>query len=85
VEAFSPRAERITETDPELAKVAARRQSSEKLLPRQLPAAVAYFAGRVAELATLTDLLRSRAATGGTVVISAIDGTAGVGKPKPGS
>jgi hypothetical protein len=47
---------------------------------QQLPAAVAHFAGRTGELATLTGLLRGRAERGGTVVISAIGGTAGVGK-----
>src|SRR5262249_31324668 len=72
-------AERITETDPELAKIAARRQATGRV-PRQLPAAVAYFAGRTPELANLTGLLGSRAERGGTVVISAIGGTAGVGK-----
>jgi hypothetical protein len=41
---------------------------------------VSYFAGRTAELATLSGLLRGRADTGGTVVISAVSGTAGVGK-----
>jgi tetratricopeptide (TPR) repeat protein len=41
---------------------------------------VAHFAGRSGELATLTGLLRGRADAGGTVVISAIGGTAGVGK-----
>src|SRR5262249_51118211 len=51
-----------------------------RAVPRQLPAAVAHFAGRIGELATLSSLLRGRADTGGTVVISAIDGTAGVGK-----
>jgi DNA-binding SARP family transcriptional activator len=50
-------------------------------VPRQLPAAVAGFTGRAAELAALTQLL-DRAGVGGpgTVVISAIGGTAGVGK-----
>src|SRR5262249_29623749 len=48
--------------------------------PRQLPAAVAHFAGRSGELAMLTSLLRGRADAGGTVVISAIGGTAGIGK-----
>jgi DNA-binding SARP family transcriptional activator/tetratricopeptide (TPR) repeat protein len=47
-------------------------------VPRQLPAAVRHFAGREEELARLTGLLDD--AAGGTVVISAIDGTAGVGK-----
>ena len=50
-------------------------------VPRQLPAAVADFTGRAAELETLTRILDD-AGTGapGTVVISAIGGTAGVGK-----
>jgi hypothetical protein len=77
--------ERIIAADPELAKVAARRQSSSGRVPQQLPAAVAHFAGRVGELAMLTGLLRGRADTGATVVLSAVSGTAGVGKPKPGS
>jgi len=50
--------------------------------PRQLPAAVTGFTGRVAELEMLTGLL-DEAAAAGTVVISAIDGTAGIGKTKP--
>jgi DNA-binding SARP family transcriptional activator/transcriptional regulator with XRE-family HTH domain/tetratricopeptide (TPR) repeat protein len=51
-------------------------------LPRQLPAPVRGFVGRTAELATLTGLLLGRRdpAGGQTVVISAIDGTAGIGK-----
>jgi hypothetical protein len=49
-------------------------------VPRQLPATVAGFAGRVAELAALTSLLEQSTSTGGTVVISAVDGTAGIGK-----
>jgi tetratricopeptide (TPR) repeat protein len=93
--------ERITEADPELARIAAERQSNtgrvpQQLptavahvaggrVPRQLPAAAAYFAGRIGELAALTGLLRSRVErggtdSGGTVVISAVSGTAGVGK-----
>jgi DNA-binding SARP family transcriptional activator/tetratricopeptide (TPR) repeat protein len=47
--------------------------------PRQLPAAVAGFTGRAAELAALTGML-DHTRTPGTVVISAIGGTAGVGK-----
>jgi DNA-binding SARP family transcriptional activator/tetratricopeptide (TPR) repeat protein len=58
----------------------ARRQQSGLVVPRQLPATVAYFAGRVVELAELTALLARAAGAGGTVVISAIGGTAGVGK-----
>ena len=48
------------------------------VVPRQLPPAVAHFAGRTDELAMLTDLLGAEAS--GTVVISAVGGTAGVGK-----
>jgi DNA-binding SARP family transcriptional activator/transcriptional regulator with XRE-family HTH domain len=49
-------------------------------VPRELPAAVGYFAGRQAELAALADLLDESAGSAGMLVISAIDGTAGVGK-----
>jgi tetratricopeptide (TPR) repeat protein len=49
-------------------------------MPRQLPAAVAGFEGRATELGALTSLLEEAALPGGTVVISAIDGTAGIGK-----
>jgi tetratricopeptide (TPR) repeat protein/transcriptional regulator with XRE-family HTH domain len=51
-------------------------------VPRQLPAAVARFTGRAAELRTLTGMLGQAVSGGGpgTVVISAIGGTAGVGK-----
>jgi hypothetical protein len=48
--------------------------------PRQLPLAVPHFAGRSGELAALTRLLPSSAELNSTVVISAIGGTAGVGK-----
>jgi predicted ATPase len=48
-------------------------------VPRQLPGRVRHFAGREAELARLSGLL-AEAAGGGPVVISAIGGTAGVGK-----
>src|SRR5262249_32981555 len=68
--------ERITNADPKLAKIAALRQSSAGRVPQQLPAAVAHFAGRVGELATLTGLLHGRADHGDTVIISAIGGTA---------
>jgi DNA-binding SARP family transcriptional activator/tetratricopeptide (TPR) repeat protein len=50
-------------------------------VPRQLPAAVAGFTGRAAELQALTRVLdEAGAGEAGTVVISAIGGTAGVGK-----
>ena len=50
-------------------------------VPHQLSAAVAGFTGRAAELKALTQILDGTGASGpGTVVISAIGGTAGVGK-----
>ena len=52
-------------------------------VPRQLPAGVRHFTGRQAQLDALTGLVDEfdrEAATGGAVVISAIGGTAGVGK-----
>src|SRR3954464_2417569 len=48
-------------------------------VPAQLPADVAGFVGRAGELARLDGLL-SDAQAGRTAVLSAIDGTAGVGK-----
>jgi tetratricopeptide (TPR) repeat protein len=56
-------------------------RSGDVALPRQLPAVVAHFCGRGRELAALTGMLE-QAGPGapGTVVISAIGGTAGVGK-----
>ena len=52
--------------------------SAVREVPGQLPRAAAHFAGRAAELAVLDALLDQL--TGGTIVISAIAGTAGVGK-----
>ena len=50
-------------------------------VPRQLPAAVTDFTGRAAELGTLTRMLdQADGGAPGTVVISAIGGTAGIGK-----
>jgi len=50
-------------------------------VPRQLPGTVAQFTGRLAELARLSELLdQAGGQAAGTVVISAIGGTAGVGK-----
>ena len=53
---------------------------AEALVPRQLPAAVAHFAGRQAESAALTGLLDRAAGRLGAVTVAAIVGTAGVGK-----
>ncbi|MGH3994279.1 MAG: NB-ARC domain-containing protein, partial [Pseudonocardiaceae bacterium] len=60
--------------------VAAPQRTPVTAVPRQLPAQVHHFVGRAAELAALTSLLDERACGSGTVVISAIGGTAGVGK-----
>ncbi|HET9255481.1 MAG TPA: BTAD domain-containing putative transcriptional regulator, partial [Pseudonocardiaceae bacterium] len=49
-------------------------------VPRQLPAHTPYFVGRTAELDQLSAVLEASAAGGGTVVITAIEGTAGIGK-----
>jgi len=49
-------------------------------VPRQLPAVVAGFAGRAAELAELSEALKLRHSPGRTVIVSAIGGIAGVGK-----
>jgi hypothetical protein len=45
-----------------------------------LPAHTPYFVGRAAELGQLSAVLEASAAGGGTVVITAIEGTAGIGK-----
>jgi DNA-binding SARP family transcriptional activator len=50
------------------------------IVPRQLPAAVRHFTGRVSEMAALTSMLTERRVPGVAVVMSAIAGTAGVGK-----
>jgi DNA-binding SARP family transcriptional activator len=51
------------------------------VIPMELPAPVGHFAGRVKEIAELTALLeRSAGQVPGALVISAIGGTAGVGK-----
>jgi DNA-binding SARP family transcriptional activator len=49
-------------------------------VPRQLPAAPGYFAGRSAELAQLSALVFAPDAACDTVVVSAIGGAGGVGK-----
>ncbi|HEX6356368.1 AfsR/SARP family transcriptional regulator [Actinophytocola sp.] len=49
-------------------------------IPRQLPAHTSRFVGRAQELGQLASLLENSTPGGGTVVITAIKGTAGVGK-----
>ncbi len=74
--------QQILGRDPALAAPApAGRLDAARVVPRQLPAAVARFAGRSGELGILMALAAQAASgAGGTVVISAIGGTAGVGK-----
>ena len=50
------------------------------VIPRQLPGAVRHFTGRASELRQLAGFLANGSGAGQTVVISAIGGTAGVGK-----
>ena len=50
------------------------------LVPRQLPPRIAHFTGRVEDLKRLDRLLTGEQGKPRTAVISAIDGTAGVGK-----
>ena len=71
--------------DPAAAPDAARMRSPEQAAarpsaPRQLPAAVRLFTGRQTELDELARLPGESDAFTGTVVISAIDGMAGIGK-----
>ena len=49
-------------------------------VPRQLPAGVAYFTGRAAELRVLDSMLERVGSARTSVAIAAISGTAGVGK-----
>jgi tetratricopeptide (TPR) repeat protein/transcriptional regulator with XRE-family HTH domain len=50
------------------------------LIPRQLPLAARHFVGRAAELESLTRVLDQATGAPGALVMSAIAGTAGVGK-----
>lgn len=50
------------------------------VVPRQLPPTTRHFVGRETELEVLAELLSRQAEANGTVVISAIGGTAGIGK-----
>jgi DNA-binding SARP family transcriptional activator len=69
------------ESDPIPPQAAAlRAPTPSRAVPRQLPTAVRHFTGRQVELDMLTRLLDETDVSGGTVVISAIDGMAGIGK-----
>jgi DNA-binding SARP family transcriptional activator len=50
------------------------------VVPRQLPADIAHFSGRADALKILNALTGRVSGTGGAVVISVIDGSAGIGK-----
>ncbi|MGH3157312.1 MAG: BTAD domain-containing putative transcriptional regulator, partial [Streptosporangiaceae bacterium] len=73
--------QQVLAADPELTATAPAARivnNSERTVPRQLPACVPHFAGRAKELAALNRLLDQNGTQ--AVVISAIGGTAGVGK-----
>jgi DNA-binding SARP family transcriptional activator/tetratricopeptide (TPR) repeat protein len=72
--------QRMLAADPALAGAEPAARADAPPVPQQLPPAVAHFTGRDGELAELTALLRLSGPVPGTVVISAIGGTAGVGK-----
>jgi DNA-binding SARP family transcriptional activator len=76
--------QRMLSADPALAATGPARPTErepQRAVPRELPLAVPGFTGRSAELEALTRLLdQSGAHAPETVVISAIDGMAGVGK-----
>jgi DNA-binding SARP family transcriptional activator len=81
--------QRILAADPALAAEPASRSGPRQSLapgrdlvtPRQLPPAVGHFTGREPELAALNAMLdKPDGRSPGTIVISAIEGTAGVGK-----
>jgi DNA-binding SARP family transcriptional activator len=70
--------QQVLSTDPALAAPEPRANTA---VPRELPVGVRNFIGRSGELLELTKVLNeSGAETPGTVVISAIAGTAGIGK-----
>jgi DNA-binding SARP family transcriptional activator/tetratricopeptide (TPR) repeat protein len=76
--------QQILSADPALAVSEPARHAQgepQRPVPRELPPAVPAFTGRSAELAALTGLIdRAAEQAPGAVVISAIGGTAGVGK-----
>jgi len=72
----------ILTADPALAHAQPERTAASpgRVPPRQLPAGVGHFTGRRDELSALDRLLEETAGGGGAVIITAIGGTAGVGK-----
>jgi tetratricopeptide (TPR) repeat protein len=82
--AAAARAEIARRTDPPSSASAAApdgpRPPAARLIPRQLPAPTRHFAGRAGELAALTALADEVDRGDGSVVVAAIDGTAGIGK-----
>ena len=72
--------QRILAADPALADPQLPALSSPSPVPRQLPAGVRHFVGRREEIGLLSALIEETSGAVGTVVISAIGGTAGVGK-----
>lgn len=73
--------QRILTADPVLESASLSEGGYQSAVPRVLPAAVRHFAGRQDELTALHGLLdQADEEAPGTVVISAIGGTAGVGK-----
>ena len=72
--------DKILHADPSLAAPRVTRAvRALPIVPRQLPAGIRHFVGREPELKQLDDLL-SQDVPGGTVVITAISGTGGIGK-----
>ena len=73
--------QQVLTADPGLAVVKSAPGPVTNQVPRQLPGAVAHFIGRERELTVLTGLAdQAEQQTRGAVVITAIGGTAGVGK-----
>jgi DNA-binding SARP family transcriptional activator/tetratricopeptide (TPR) repeat protein/DNA-binding XRE family transcriptional regulator len=54
--------------------------ASDPAVPRQLPPAAPHFAGRAAEVAALDEMLGQADEVAGTVLITTVGGSAGVGK-----
>jgi len=73
--------ERMLAADPALDLSGPTRTVARDIVPRQLPSAIRHFVGRASELAALTAIVERTGADRPTaLVISAIAGTAGVGK-----